>query len=249
MSASHAVRKAMRGLLWAALFASVAWLIAPASDNAPAISTSRWEEGQPGCTFSRDDDGKYRYGFWTDDFGIILAVDSQELEKVRRRAQPLLALLLTIRYRGTESVDVAPGKIVLDFVKHYHDVHSPLDPDNLASKQQHDTDALAEEIEREIRKHPEKKAEKEAQLAAAQKDSAEMIEFLKTRTLRPTTLDAAHPEATGWVLFDTNSKWIEGLRKQEEFVLRVAIENRIVEFPFSLPPSEGDLILRSRPEK
>ena len=59
----------------------------------------------------------------------------------------------------------------------------------------------------------------------------------------------AHPEATGWVLFDTNSKWIDGLKKQEQFVLRVAIEKRVVEFPFSLPPSEGDLILRSRPEK
>ena len=249
MPASHAVRKAMRGLLWAAVFASVAWSIAPSSDKAPTLSTSRWEEGQPGCTFSRDDDGKYRYGFWTDDFGVVLAVDSQELEKVRRRAEPLFALLLTIRYRGQDSLDVAPGKIALEFVKHYHDVHSALDPDNLASKQQHDTGALAEEIEREIRKHPEKTAEKEAQMAAAQKDSGEMIEFLKTRTLRPATLDAGHPEATGWVLFHTNSKWIDGLKKQEEFVLRVTIENRVVEFPFSLPPSEGDLILRSRPEK
>jgi hypothetical protein len=249
MPASHAVRKAMRGLLWAAVFASVAWSNVLASDNATATSTSRWEEGQPGCTFSRDDDGKYRYGFWTDDFGIILAVDSQELEKVRRRAQPLFVVLLTIRYRAKDSLDVAPGKIVLEFVKHYHDVHSPLDPDNLASKQQRDTDALAEVIEREIRKHPEKTAEKEARLAAAQKDSAEMIEFLKTRTLRSTTLDAGHPEATGWLLFSTTGKWIDGLRKQEEFVLRVAIENRVVEFPFSLPPSEGDLILRNRPEK
>jgi hypothetical protein len=249
MPASHAVRKAMRGLLWAALFASVAWSIAPSSDKSPTISTSRWEEGQPGCTFSRDDDGKYRYGFWTDDFGVILAVDSQELEKVRRRAQPLFSLLLTIRYRGKDSLDVAPDKIVLEFVKHYHDVHSPLNPDSLASEQQRDTDALAEEIEREIRKHPEKTADKEAQLATAQKNSAEMIEFLKTRTLRPTTLDPGHPEATGWVLFGTTGKWIDGLKKQEEFVLRVAIENRIVEFPFSLPPSEGDLILRSRPEK
>jgi hypothetical protein len=32
-------------------------------------------------------------------------------------------------------------------------------------------------------------------------------------------------------------------------VLRVPLGNRIVEFPFSLPPSEGDLILRRRPEK
>src|SRR5580704_19168661 len=134
-------------------------------DKAPSSAALGWEEGRPGCTFSRDDDGKYRYGYWTDDFGIILAVDSQELEKVRRRAQPLFTLLLTIRYRGKDSLDVATGKIELEFVKHYHDVHSPLDPDNLASKQQHDTDALAEEIERELRKHPGKTVEKEAQLA------------------------------------------------------------------------------------
>ena len=93
-------------------------------DKAPAVLTFRWEEGAPGCTFSRDDDGKYRYGFWTSDFGIVLAVDSQELEKVRRRAQPMFAVLLTVHYRGKDSLDVAPGKITLEFVKHYHDVHA-----------------------------------------------------------------------------------------------------------------------------
>jgi hypothetical protein len=79
-------------------------------------------------------------------------------------------------------------------------------------------------------------------LAARQKDAAEMIEFLKTRSLRATTLDNGHPEASGWVLFSTKSKWIDGLQKQEELVLRIPFGNRIVEFPFSLPPSEGDLI-------
>ncbi len=75
-----------------------------------------------------------------------------------------------------------------------------------------------------------------------------MIEFLKTRTLRATTLNANHSEASGWILFSTKSKWIDGLRKQEEFLLRVPVGNRVIEFPFSLPPSEGDLILRRRPE-
>ena len=50
------------------------------------------------------------------------------------------------------------------------------------------------------------------------------------------------------MLFSTKSKWIEGLRKQEDFLLRVPIEDRVIEFPFSLPPSEGDLMLRRRPE-
>jgi len=248
MRAGHAVRKAMSGLLLTALLASAASANPPRREKAEATSTLRWEEGQPGCTFSRDDDGKYRYGFWTADFGIVLAVDSQELEKARRRAQPLFDLLLTIHYRGKDSLDVAPGKITLEFVKHYHDIHSALDPDNLANQENSDADALVKETEREIRRHPEKKEEKETMLAARQTDTAEMIEFLKTRSLPPTKLDSGNPEAIGWVLFSTKSKWIDDLQKQEEFVLRVPLGERIVEFPFSLPPSEGDLILRSRPE-
>jgi len=92
----------------------------------------------------------------------VLAVDSQELEKVRRRAQPIFALLLSLHYRGKDSMAVAPAKITLEFVKHFHDVHSALDPDNLASKEKADAEVLAGQTEREIHKHPEKKEEKEA---------------------------------------------------------------------------------------
>ena len=167
---------------------------------------------------------------------------------MRRRAQPIFALQLTAHYRGNDSFDIAPGKITLEFVKHYHDVHSSLDPDGLASKERNDTDTLATETEREIRKHPEKKEEKEGLLAVRQKDAAEMIKFLNTRYLRAVRLEPGNPEASGWVLFSTKSKWIGDLQKQEEFVLRVPLAGRVVEFPFSLPPSEGDLILRRRPE-
>jgi hypothetical protein len=160
----------------------------------------------------------------------------------------MFAVLLTLHYRGKDSVDLAPGKITLEFVKHYPDLHPALHPDSLTTKQQSAADALAQETEREIRKHPEKKEEKETLLAARQKDAAEMIEFLRTRSLRAITLDTGHPETSGWVLFSSKSKWIDGLQKREEFVLRVPFGNRIVEFPFSLPPSEGDLILRRRPE-
>jgi hypothetical protein len=248
MRASYVVRKAMNSLLLAVLLASAGGLILRASDTAPATPTSRWEEGEPGCTFSRDDDGKYRFGFWTADLGIILAVDTQELEKVRRRAEPIFALELTVHYRGKASLDLAPAKIALEFTKHYHDVHSALDPDSLASKEQNDADALVAQTESDIRQHPAKRDEKEAMLAARQKDAAEMIKFLNTRSLRPTKLDPQHSEASGWVLFSAKSKWIGELQKQEGFVLRVPLENRVVEFPFSLPPSEGDLILRRRPE-
>jgi len=248
MRSALAARRLIMSLLSAMLLASAAWSIPLNSQKGSDKPTSRWEEGQPGCTFSRDDDGKYRYGFWTADYGVILAVDSQELEKVRRRGQPIFALLLTVHYRGKDSLDVAPGTISLEFVKHYHDVHSALDPDRLARKEQDDATALAEEMEREVSRHPAKQTEKEATLAARQKDAAEMIEFLKTRSLRAITLDSSHPEVSGWVLFSTKSKWIDHLQKQEEFVLRVPFGNRVVEFPFSLPPSEGDLILRRRPE-
>src|ERR1700680_3103918 len=148
MRARPLARKPTKTLLLAVLRASAAWSIARSSEKASAISTSRWEEGQPGCTFSRDDDGKYRYGFWNADVGVVLAVDSQELEKVRRRAQPIFAVLLTVRYRSESSLDIVPDKVSLEFVKHYHDVHSALDADTLASKQQSDADAFAQQTER-----------------------------------------------------------------------------------------------------
>ena len=244
----HVVRRALSSFFVVTLFVGAAGATPPGRDKAPSATALRWEEGRPGCTFSRDDDGKYRYGFWTADFGIILAVDSQELEKVRRRAEPILTLQVTLHYRGKDSLAVAPSKISLEFVKHYHDVHSALDPGNFAGKEKNDADARAAETDREISKHPEKKAEKEARLQARQKDTADMIEFLNTRTLRAVTLDSDRPEATGWVLFGVKSKWIAELQKQEEFLLRVPLGNQVVEFPFSLPASEGDLILRRRPE-
>jgi hypothetical protein len=247
MNAGNALRKAVSGLQLAVIFASIAWA-SPEADKTPVTTSLRWEEDRPGCTFSRDEDGKYRYGFWATDFGVILAVDSQELEKVRRRAEPLLALLLTIRDRGTHSFDIVPRKITLEFVKHSHDIHFVLDPDSLANNEQNDSTAFAEETERQIRKHPEKRAEKEAALAASQGDAVEMIEFLNTRTLRAATLDTGRPEASGWILFGVKSKWVDRLQKQEEFVLRVPLGERVVEFPFLLPPGEGDLILRRRPE-
>jgi hypothetical protein len=248
MRPGHAVRRALSSFFVVTLFAAATGTTSPGHNKSPDAPILRWEEGRSGCTFSRDDDGKYRYGLWTADFGIILAVDSQELEKVRRRAQPILALQLTLHYRGKDSLDVAPSKISLEFVKHYHDLHSALDPAGLAGKEQSDADALVEETHREISKHSDEKSEKEAKLAARQKDAADMIEFLNTRTLRAVTLDSDHPEATGWVLFSVKSKWIAELQKQEEFLLRIPFGSQVVEFPFSVPPSEGDLILRRRPE-
>jgi hypothetical protein len=212
-------------------------------DKIPAI---RWEEGKPGCTFSRGDDGKYRYGLWSDDVGVVMAVDSQELEKVHRRHQLFFAVLLTLRYRGQGSLEVATDNISLQFMKHFQVIQTALNPDDFSDKVQSDADMLNEETARQVKKHPEEKEKREAYVRAYLKDSAELQEFVGKNSLRPTRLSAGNNEASGWVLFSTESKWISGWKKQEEFVLRVPAAGKIFEFPFRLPPKAGETILRKR---
>lgn len=221
----------------------------PAKPKDPDAHALRWAEGQPGCTFSSGDDGNYRYGLWTDDFGITLAVDSQELQKVARRVERLFAVFLIVHYRGKQSLRVRSGEITLEFVSHFHEVHQRLDPETLPKQLQNDADAMAEATEKEIRRHPEKKAEKETMQQDYQKNVSETIEFLENHTLRPLVLTPDTPETTGWVFFSTRSKFVGDLKKQEQFVLRIPVRNRVVEFPFTLPPSEDDWILRRRPTK
>ena len=206
----------------------------------------RWDEGQPGCTFSRGDDGRFRYGLWSDEVGITLAVDSQELEKVHRRHQPFFAVLLDLRYRGQDALEVSVENISLEFVKHFKVVQTSLDPDSFSEKVQNDADELDHQTAREVEKHPEQKAAKEAYMKAFLKDSAELQEFVGKSSLRPTRLGPGNPEAAGWVLFSTDSKWINGWKKQEEFILRVPLDGKLFEFPFKLPPKPGEVMLRKR---
>jgi hypothetical protein len=219
---------------------------APWKDKTPA-ATLRWTEGQPGCAFSRDDDGKYRYSLWTDDYGVIVAIDSQELEKVHRRVEPFFSTQVTVRYRGTSKLEVAPGTATLEFVRHFKVIQPSLDPEGYAEHTQTDADEREHETQREIEKHPEKKAEREQFLQTYQKEVAEFLEFLTKRTLMAATLDPRNAETSGWLLFSTRSKWIGNWKKPEEFVLRMPLAGRILEFPFALPPAHGDLILRKRP--
>src|SRR6516225_8679779 len=152
-------RPADRTLQALALAVAVATLL-PSSVSAKdkhLLPGIRWVEGGPGCTFARGDDGKYRYGLWSDDVGIVMAVDSQELEKVHRRHQLFFALLLTVRYRGPVSLDVATDNISLEFRKHFQVIETALDPDDFADKVQRDADALNDETAREAEKHPERK--------------------------------------------------------------------------------------------
>jgi hypothetical protein len=220
------------------------WAV-PRKDKAP-VPTLRWAEGNRGCTFVRGEDGKYRYGLWADDLGITLVVDSQELQRTRRRLDPFIGLVLSFRYRGTGQQEIGADHISLEFATHSHVVHRALDPEEFSTEYQDNVDTFAEDNEREIVKHPEKKDEKEAIVRAYEKELVQVQEFLTTRGLHSAKLDSSSPEISGWIFFRAKDKWIGGWKKKEEFVLRIPLGNRVVEFPFTLPPSGGDLILRKR---
>jgi hypothetical protein len=216
-------------------------------DNIPANPVIvRWSESQPGCTFSRGEDGKYSYGLWSGDIGVVLAVDARELQIIRHRIEPILGVLLTLRYRGTSSLDEKPEDITLQFMKHFKVTQTSLDPDAYSQKIQADADALDDETRRAIARHPDEKSARQARLQEYQKSVNELIEFLNRDSLRPAHLDGATPEMKGWVFFNTNTKWLGGWKTQEEFVLRFPLAGKVFEFPFQLPPQPGELLLRKR---
>jgi hypothetical protein len=236
-----------------AVTVAIASLIVALPVRLPAFSnkdnplpTLRWAEGQPGCTFSRDKDGKYRYALWTDNYGVILAVDSQELQLLHKRVERFFAVQLTVRYRGKDKLTVDPRKATLEFVKHFKLVQPALDPGEFAKQTQDDADEVEHQTEREIKKHPERKEDREKYVEAYQKEALEFLDFLSQRTLPAVQLDSGRTEVSGWILFSAKSKWIGPWKKPEEFLLRLPLAGRVVEFPFALPPQQGDLILRQR---
>ncbi len=236
---------ALRCLALISLFCA-AEKIALAAKDVPKPPVERWDEARPGCTFSRTPDGKYHYGLWFDNVVISVAVDSQELEKVRRRHEPFFGVLLSVRYRGPGALEVSAENASLEFVKHFQVMQSSLDPDDFSARVQNDADELDHQTAREIEKHPEQKESKELYMRAFQKDAAELLEFVSKNSLRPARLSPADAEINGWVLFSTRSKWIGGWKKQEEFIFRLPLAEKIFEFPFRLPPREGELTLRRR---
>ena len=210
------------------------------------IPAVRWTEGNPGCTLSRGDDGKDRYGMWSDDVGIVMAVDSQELQKVHRRHELFFAVLLEMRYRGQAALDFTADNISLEFVKHFRVRQPAMNPEGFAEKVQNDADTLNDQTAQQVEKHPEQKEQKEAYVRAYLRDSAELEEFVGKNSLRPTRLSPGSTVATGWVLFSIKSKWIGKWKKREEFVLRVPVAGKMFEIPFSLPPKPGEGMLRKR---
>jgi hypothetical protein len=209
--------------------------------------TVRWSEQLPGCTFSRGDDGKYRYGLWSGDVGIVLAVDAREMQLIRHRLEPIFGVLLEIHYRGSANIDASANAITLQFIKHFKVIQSSLDPDDYALTVQADADAMDDETRREVRKHPEQRQAREARLQDYQKSVSELIEFLGRNSLRPAHLDNANSVVTGWVFFNTRSKWLGDWKSQEEFVLRVPLAGQVFEFPFKLPPEKNEFLLQKRP--
>ena len=220
-----------------------------ASNKSP-VSAVRWGPNAPNCTLRQGDDGRTYYGISSADFEITLAVDRQELEKIPHRATPMLGVLLTFRYKGARQLEVQQGRFALEFVKHFQVVKTSLDPDDMLQHLQQNVDDLTDEVERhELRKHPERREQQETELQARLKDYTEMMDFISTQALRPVVLNSDNSYANGWVFFGIKDRWIGPWRKPEQFILRLPVENLIVEFPFSLPPQTGGVELRRRPTR
>ena len=239
-------------IAWARLAFAACAILSPALGHAgkkkqlPAV---RWTAGAPGCTFERRDDGKYLWTMTGADLTVTLLMDSQELAQSRHRFYHLLGAYISATYTGQGKFEF-PADVRIDFVRH-HDVLEPYeDPTELSNKLQNDVDTKIFETERQIKKDPTTADEKTTRLREYQKEAAEFLEFLSTQTLEPNTvmLTPGNPEDHGWVLFATSNKWIGPWKEREDFILSVWMKDKIWQFPFSLPPSPGDLILRKPPD-
>jgi len=214
----------------------------------PGLSVVRWKEGNPDSSFSLTSDGKYVYGLRSGNVHIVVAFDSQELEKVHHRALPLFTLRTDITYTGQKPLELNPDDITLTFISHYQSVSAALDADQLGVRIQADIDSLNDDTRHEIRKHPEKKSELELLLQTHLKDMTDLVGFISLNALRMTELNPENQTAGGWLFFSTKSKWIGSWKAREEFIVRIPIQDQVFEFPFALPPHKGDLVLRQRPD-
>jgi hypothetical protein len=211
------------------------------------LPTVRWTDGAAGCTFERGSDGRYRWTMSDKDLDVTLLVDSQELTKSRRRFYHVFGLYVSVTFKGSGKFEF-PADLRLDFVRHHSIVEGYYDPTELQNRLQNDLDTEVFETERQIKKNPAIKEEKTALLQQYQKEGAEFIEFLTSQYLAPATLSPGNQEAHGWVFFPTSNKWIGPWKQHEDFILDVWMKDKIWQFPFSLPPSGEDILLRKPPE-
>jgi hypothetical protein len=217
------------------------------AEDQPTIPVARWDANAPNCSVSQGDDGRTYYRLSSPTFAITLTVDPKELEKIPHRATPMLTVFLTFSYKGKGQFEIHQRRFSLEFSKHRQVVKTALEPNDIIQRLQEDVDGLTDQVERhEVRKHPEQKAQKEAELQAQLKDYTEMMDFVSTQSLRHTVLNPAKPEISGWVFFSVKDRWIGPWRKPEQFILRLPVGNLVAEFPFSLPPQGGGVELRRR---
>jgi hypothetical protein len=213
----------------------------------PSVPVVRWTENTPNCTIRQGDDGRTHYTLSSPAFEITLVVDPKELEKIPHRANPMLTVFLSLSYKGNGQFEIHHRRFALEFSDHRQVVKTSLEPNDIVQQLQQDVDGLTDQVERhEVRKHPEQKEQKEAELQARVKDYTEMMDFVSTQALRYAILSPAKPTISGWVFFSVKDRWIGPWRKPEQFVLRLPVGSVIAEFPFSLPPKGGAVELRRR---
>ena len=232
----------------AALLVVLFTALPPAVAKTKHLPTLRWTRGAAGCTFSRSADGNFYYTLTTVDYDVILRVDSQELSKVHHRIEPFFSVLFDVRYHGRGTLALDPFKASLEFERHHNVIQTALDPDSFSLRTQEDVEQAEFETEREIRKHPDKKEEREHYLQTYKKEVTDLQDFLSRQTLSAVVLSPANAEATGWVLFSTQNKWIGSWKTPEAFLLRLPLDQLVIEFPITLPPDQDDVELRKRPE-
>lgn len=238
---------AVAGVLKASVAALLLLSCARVSEaqNAPI---SLWQEGAANCTWRLSDDGHVHYTINYQNMEITLAVDRQELEKVKHREIPVIGVFISFRYKSGPPIEVGGDSVALQFLKHRKTWQPALDPDGMLRALQADMDAVSDEIERhKVRRHPEQKDALESELRQRLKDYTELMDFVSTRSLRDATLDGGNPSAEGWVFFSTQNRWIGALHRPEEFLLKIPLDSVTVEFPFELPPRMGKPELRRRP--
>lgn len=222
--------------------------VAGSATRQPAADTLRWAEGGTNCTLRSSDDGHTYYGLLAGDLEITLGVDRQELEKIPHRSIPIIGVFLSFHYKGTGQLEIAPYTYALEFVKHRQVVQNWTSPDAMLRRIKQDGENLTDEVEHhQIRKHPEQKEQKEAELNVRLKDLADMKDFVSSHALYPATLKGNNRSVSGWVFFSTENRWIGAWQRPEQFVLRIPVNKAIVEFPFELPPKSGFFQLRRRP--
>jgi hypothetical protein len=226
-------------------------LLALASLDAAGKKTTaavRWTAGAAGCEFHRDPDGRYRWRMNGDDLDVTLLMDSQVLPESQHRFYHVVALYMSVMYTGSGKLEF-PADLRLEFERHHKIIVAAMDPDDLAIRLQNDIDTMVYDTERAVKRDPAKAEGKTARAREFQKEASEFIDFVSTQGLQPAILTAGNPEVHGWAFFRTEkNKWIGAWNPHEDFILRVWLKDKVLEFPFSLPPPEEDFSLRKREE-